>query len=304
MDKSMWQDLQEVIWHNYWNRAHVFAAERVSWLVVFFDNIFHRYELWRVSSSATKLMGPRWRRSVSRLEIDLTYSCNLRCNDCNRSAPQAPSSASVSKEQIRACLEASVARGYHWTLIRLLGGEPTLHPEFLGIIELLRAYRGKHQKTLRIEVVTNGYGRKVNEVLQRIPPDIIVRNTKKAGSQQGGFEPFNRAPCDLDEHRNSNFASGCWITQYCGMGLTPTGYYHCAVAGGIDRVFGLGIGRSSIPDVRDPMHTEMSKLCRYCGHFCKQPGIIPLEQRVSKSWRTAYAMWHARAGHGRKIVSR
>ncbi len=292
--------LGEQVWHQYWNTVRPKLNKHVHSLVYLLDLIFHHYEIWRVSRRTTRVLGRRWRRARRRLEVDLTYACNLRCNDCNRSVPQAPSSAHLSQQQIRACIDESVAKGYRWDLIRLLGGEPTLHPEFLEIVELLRDYRRTHARSLKIEVITNGYGAKVSRILALIPDDIVVRNTQKASSIQGDFEPFNRAPCDLPEHGRSDYSNGCWISEYCGMGLTPSGYYHCAVAGGIDRVFGLGIGRKSIPDVDDRMHDEMSSLCRLCGHFCKQLQPVPERQRISESWRTAYARWHANAGHVRR----
>jgi hypothetical protein len=229
------------------------------------------------------------------LEIDLTYACNLRCNDCNRSVTQAPSSAHLTKAQISRFIEESVSKNYHWHRVRLLGGEPTLHPEFLEIVELLRQYRQKYAKDVALEVITNGHGTKVRQIISQIASDIIVRNTNKTGNLQTDFEPFNRAPCDLPEHAASDYTNGCWITEYCGTGLTPSGYYHCAIAGGIDRVFGFKLGRASIPDPSDPMHIEMSAICRLCGHFCKQVGRNDPKQRVTATWRRAYAAWHTTA---------
>ena len=42
------------------------------------------------------------------------------------------------------------------------------------------------------------------------------------------------APKDDHRHIFSDFRNCCWITEECGLGLTPYGYYHCAIAGGID----------------------------------------------------------------------
>ena len=294
----MFAGTREIIWHKFWNTARPNIRLWLPSIISMFDAMYYRYEIWRVNKVTTGIFGHRWRRSVRRLEIDLTYACNLRCNDCNRSVAQAPSSAHLTARNIREFLDESIQKRYHWEMIRLLGGEPTLHPEFLSIIEMLLMYKKEHERSLRIEVITNGYGIKVNSVLQKIPSGVVVRNTNKKGNEQDQFEPFNRAPIDLREHANTDFANGCWVTQYCGMGLTPMGYYHCAVAGGIDRIFQAGIGRSSIPEPDDRMHREMSELCRYCGHFCKQSEAIPREQRITSSWRAAYASLAPASAHG------
>jgi hypothetical protein len=51
------------------------------------------------------------------------------------------------------------------------------------------------------------------------------------------------------------------------MGLTPFGYYPCAIAGAIDRVFGFDKGRKHLPDPDDVMLDLFSVFCRLCGHF-------------------------------------
>lgn len=289
----------EIAWYRYWDVVQPWMKRRLPWLDRLLMRAFHRYEIWRLSESTTRLLGRRWKRNLRRIDIDITYACNLRCNDCNRSVPQALSSASLTKSNIERFIADSVAGRHNWELIKIVGGEPTLHPQFLEILDVLRDYRRRHNRKLRIFVCTNGYGNRVKKVIAQIPNDIVVDSTDKVGSLQEDFEPFNRAPCDLSEHRNSDYTNGCWITQYCGIGLTPSGYYQCAVAGGIDRVFGLDVGRSSIPDPGDPLHEQMNALCRYCGHFCKQLTPEAQEERLTASWRQAYAKWRDRSAKRR-----
>jgi len=75
----------------------------------------------------------------------------------------------------------------------------------------------------------------------------------------------------------------------CGMGLTPSGYYMCAVAGGIDRVFRYDLGRKEVPDESDTLVDQMAAFCRLCGHFGVQ---WPTRRaRISKTWRRAYEHW-------------
>src|SRR5512136_1024527 len=52
--------------------------------------LYGAYVFWRISPPATRLLGPRYRRSRDRIDIDITWDCNLRCYHCNRSCQQAP----------------------------------------------------------------------------------------------------------------------------------------------------------------------------------------------------------------------
>jgi hypothetical protein len=220
------------------------------------------------------------------VEIDITYRCNLRCANCNRSCTQAPSGLEMPLERIEAFIRESVEAAAPWRRIRLLGGEPTLHRDFSAILDRLLEYRARHNPGLRIVVCTNGSGRRVNRILARLPSGIVVKNTFKTDRQRL-FRPFNRAPSDSGWFRFADFRSGCRILEDCGIGLTPLGYYPCAIAGGIDRIFGFGAGRKILPAEGDAMRDLLGIFCPLCGHF----GFSwPIRRpRLSATWADAYA---------------
>ena len=72
----------------------------------------------------------------------------------------------------------------------------------------------------------------------------------------------------------------------CGMGMTPSGYYLCAMAGGIDRVFGFDIARKKMPLPGDPMLDQSTVICQYCGRFRGMGGWVKKEI-ISPSWQKA-----------------
>src|SRR5438105_5066204 len=159
--------------------ASMFVARRNSfrseaafprrWLMVGRVLYFFR-AVWRcirISKILTSLLGPQYRRSRNRIEIDITYSCNLRCFNCNRSVRQAPEALHMQVSQIQAFVSASIARGKRWARIRVLGGEPTLHPQFSEIVEELRRYRQWYPKCV-LEIVTNGHGMLVEDRLKHL----------------------------------------------------------------------------------------------------------------------------------------
>lgn len=255
--------------------------------------------LLRVMSFTSRLLGPQYTPSRDHIEIDITYLCNLKCNNCNRSSAQAPEARHLELEQLSQFVADSLEQGRRWKRIRLLGGEPTLHPHFEEVLEILsRLY--SNNADLVIEVVTNGHGEKVNRKLASLPPHIKVENSSKTGSTQPHFGPFNLAPQDAWWHRLVDYRNGCAISQQCGIGLTPTGYYPCAIAGGIDRVLDSGRGRTSLPLANDEMRDLMDRACRLCGRF-RDGHFVPfnlrkplLEQKTSASWKKIYADWHER----------
>jgi glycosyltransferase involved in cell wall biosynthesis len=226
-------------------------------------------------SAALSTVWNTYVRSQDSIEIDIIYDCNLKCFNCNRSCQQAPTMEAMTVEQIYKFIDESVRQNVRWRNIRILGGEPTLHQELLPILELLLNYRTTFSPETTIQLVTNGLGKEVDSKLAKVPDGITIENSHKISRVQTTFSSFNNAPIDLVQFKNYDFSGGCWITSQCGIGLTPYGYYPCAIAGGIDRVFGFNIGRKELPDPDDTMLDLFTVFCRYCGHFLenqKPPG--------------------------------
>ncbi|MGZ5550982.1 MAG: radical SAM protein, partial [Nitrososphaeraceae archaeon] len=244
------------------------------------------YAYLRVQRPVTRFLGPQYHRSRKFIEIDITYACNLYCYNCNRSCTQAPSQEQMTVDQIRQFLDESIAANVRWERIRILGGEPTLHPDLLEIIDMLRSWRSDYMPEAQILLFTNGYGRRVREVLKLIPDDIIIKDTSKENREQL-FRPFNIAPSDLIAYRFADFRNGCNVTQKCGTGLTSHGWYPCAIAGAIDRVLGFNAGHDRLPTEDDDMYDQLEKFCSLCGHFIRRRTKVR-QSVLSKTWKTAY----------------
>lgn len=244
------------------------------------------YQFVRAQSLIAKRFGRQYLPSRDFIEIDITYKCNLKCINCNRSCTQAPSTLEMPVATIEAFIAQSLRQKIPWKRIRILGGEPTLHSRFYGIVDRLNDYRRNHNTSVRLVVGTNFYGPTVRRVLKQLPPSIAIKSTIKT-SRRNLFKPFNVAPVDTRYNRFSDFTCGCRIIAECGMGLTPSGYYVCAVAGGIDRIFGYRLGRPSLPDASDTFEDQRAAFCPLCGHFGFQwPTRRP---KQSLTWRRAYA---------------
>lgn len=253
----------------------------------------------RIRRWVTAVLGPQYQRSRDLIEIDITYLCNLHCLNCNRSVTQAREALHMTVEAVSSFVDESLLRGKRWRRIRVLGGEPTLHPEFVPIIDELLRYQEAWPDTI-VEVVTNGHGKRVQAVLDALPDAVMVDNSNKEGPVQPHFGPFNLAPVDDPSFEGASYKNGCAVLEECGMGLTPMGYYPCAVAGGIDRILGEGLGSPGLPDDDDDMLAATERLCQLCGrfrdgHFVPRVLRPPLEDAPeSATWTKLYARWHER----------
>ncbi len=245
--------------------------------------------IWRVSQEGTKLLGRQYKRSQSLMEIDLTYLCNLACNHCNRSCPQAPSDDRITTSQIKKMLSESIEKGIVWQRMRLPGGEPTLNPELYEIVKELYDYKQNFSKNLQIVLVTNGIAATSKELAIKLEHDfkIIIEDSSKQPLRQLDFIAFNQAPLDDKKYKETDYTNGCHVLKDCGLGFTPYGFYPCAIAGGIDRVLGNDIARKEVPDKNDEMLDQLNSLCAWCGHFKMNYGSAT-SQGASSSWTDKY----------------
>jgi hypothetical protein len=262
--------------------------------VTFRRMVLDFYQLLRAQNTAMHIFGPQFTRNPLLVEIDITYRCNLRCNNCNRSCAQAPSRIDMPLATINTFLEQSTDQRVEWKRIRLLGGEPTLHPQLDEILQILLNYKYTHNPGVRIVICTNGSGKLVKQRLDGLPSGVAIKSTAK-GKRQRLLRPFNIAPVDIAIYRFADYHAGCRIIWDCGLGLTPSGYYQCAVAGGIDRIFKFDAGRSHLPAANDDMRDLMNLFCRYCGHF----GFSwpTRRQKMSSTWTRAYRTYNKRIKH-------
>ena len=256
-----------------------------------FDSKKYLLKEIRNSKLITLIFGPCYNTKYDFIEIDLTYDCNLKCLNCNRSCRQAPSTEEITTTQIIKFIDESIKNNRKWKGIRLIGGEPTMHHDILKIASLIVEYK-KYSSDVSLRFATNGYENK--SIIEILPAEFIVENSHKTTIAQD-FTPINLAPVDLRLFNLVDFKNACPITELCGLGLTKYGYYHCAVAGAIDRVFGFNIGRKTMPEIGDQMIDEKRRLCKYCGHFLDCFGIKKTKKELfSKSWTKAFNKYRER----------
>ena len=247
--------------------------------------------------------------NLKKVEIDITYECNLKCINCNRSSTQAPIKTGMQLFQITDFVNQSIELNKKWELINLLGGEPTLHKDFQEIVSILvNDYIIPHSPETILQITSNGYGDRVKSQLELLPihPNVIIDyDSFKEDRVVSYFSPFNDAPIDQNNSDAKEYHKGCWVTSYCGIGLNQLGYYPCGVAGGIDRIFEFNLGFTHLKDVDESIAKLLDTFCKYCGNFTdyeKNKGnFIPRNEKaaitrpiISKTWNEQYKKYNGK----------
>jgi hypothetical protein len=229
-----------------------------------------------------------WNPDVQKVEIELTSYCSMACYNCNRSVRQAPSREYITVEQIKKFVDESISKNWRWRSIGLTGGEPTLHPHFFEVINVIERYKEFHP-SCRIILFTNGYRKDLKDIVSRVPQWVTVLSSDKV-SNSNKFCSYNVAPIDLDDFKDKKFSQGCRIVDVCGLGFTRYGFYPCGPGASIDRVFGFDIGIKDLQLVDEQkLREQLNTLCMYCGHFKENyRSEVVSEEAISSTWSKAY----------------
>lgn len=210
--------------------------------------------------------------NIYKLEIDITYLCTLKCFNCNRGISVAPANKeqNMTVDQIQKFIDQSISCSYPWERIKLIGGEPTVHPQFDDMVKLLYDYKKKHNPTLDLRVTSNGTTKYTMQKLQKVNenyPEIIVENSGKENNFISGFSLIHVAPCDMYAYKNHKY-KGCWISEECGIGLNFLGFHSCSVGGSIARLFNYEIAIKNVEDINvDLLMNTYDSLCSLCGMY-------------------------------------
>lgn len=272
------------------------------------NDIFSELQSKNVRKESDVIDGRKvFRPNLNKIELDITYDCNLKCKDCNRSCSQAPDKSKMSIEQIKSFIKESIETEKKWELINILGGEPTLHPYFNTIVEmLLYDYVEIYSPKTIIQITSNGYGAFVKEKLKKIPEHdnlIIDEWSFKQSLKVPYFTSFNNAPRDNVEFKNADFKKACWVTSYCGIGLNHLGYFPCSIAGAMERVMSTHFAIKNLKDVSENMDDLFMYFCSYCGNFMEYAANKGdfmeraeknqnKDEIVSNSWLEIYDNWN------------
>jgi hypothetical protein len=182
-----------------------------------------------------------------------------------------PTKESVTLDNIRFFIQDSINNGIKWNLINVLGGEPTLHPDFKEIIEAISSeYVKQFSQNTIIQIVSNGLterSRQLCEEMRTLYRCVrIDYDSYKTKNKVEYFSPFNDAPRDDAKFKHAVYTKACWVTTLCGIGFNARGYYACALCGGIDRILNTNSGYKELKELtKEHILAHYEKFCPYCG---------------------------------------
>lgn len=200
-----------------------------------------------------------WRRRnaplfIKGMELHVINHCNISCRGCNHAAPGI-AKWSLEPEQLRRDL-ALLGRHATCGTLRVIGGEPLLHPRLVELLEIIRA-SGLYKA---IDIITNG------TLLDRMPDRfwelIDLVKVSKYPNVKVTIPPGREAKVMIDDipsfnevhstKRNDDRAmvrriwDECWMKQSC-AGIIDGHFHRCMRSGYIAQLVGLPPDTDAIP---------------------------------------------------------
>ena len=177
-------------------------------------------------------MIPIYRMKV--IHIEVTNACNIACSSCTRFIGHHKKPYFMGLDTVRKAIES--LEGFPGG-IGMMGGEPTLHPQF---IEICKIYQELIPDRRRREFWTNGY--KWNEykdiINETFDSDKIAYNDH-ADPVAGVHQPLLLAAQDILDDRELmwRLIGSCWVQWRWSASITPKGGFFCEVAAAMDLLF-------------------------------------------------------------------
>lgn len=209
-------------------------------------------------------------------EVKLTYNCDLSCPACNMACfYKRGHPSNLTTEQFTGILDDVEREGFRKQL-SIVGGEPTLHPQFVEFVRLA------HSRRFFMKTYSNFYRPKASELVGKVRHLTWSGGVRKldGDSLVLGQQTVFCAPRDLPD-----LAMGtCGWERVCGYPADSTGYSVCTVAGMISHWQGLGLVTRDLAKINDPDWQAEAKriLCQYCGAFLDYEAV---KARVRTTYR-------------------
>ncbi len=204
------------------------------------------------------------------IQIDITNACNMRCSNCTRFCGNHAKPFFMDFDTFKRAVDSM--DGFDG-VTGIIGGEPTLHPEFERFAGYLREKFGKpsgsdallypqkdfihsiHEREFDSEVIRkradgsqfmkkhgvglwsnmSGTYRKYYEVIQDTFSVEYLNDHLNPSYHQPGL--FSRKDLNIPDDEWIKIRDKCWIQNTWSATITPKGAFFCEVAGALDMLF-------------------------------------------------------------------
>lgn len=220
---------------------------------------------------------------TGKLEWHLTYRCNLGCKACSRCSwlPR-PHTPDMTIADARECMRQADYIGWRQLpgpgngaeppRIIIIGGEPTLHPDFMEFVKMAADWSGTY-----VQVFSNGFTQQSRDLLEE------ARLTYSASINTEGFKTASRAKPEDEagaqlwnmETYVSPAEAGmslklCYCHSFviCGIGVDSTGYSPCPIGLSVSSILGVPGKTNRLADLWDVQKCyDMTRaMCSHCGY--------------------------------------
>lgn len=226
-------------------------------------------------------MIPDYTPRSGKIEWHITYKCNLGCRSCSRCAwIKPPHTRDMTLADAEKCIKQAneigwknkpgPGNGAEPPRVVIIGGEPTLHPQFLDFVKLAREWTGTYS-----QVYSNGYTDETKRLLR------MARNQYNASIVDDGFKTGPRQ--DETDGKQKWFLETyvspsevglpiticyCHSSSICGIGYDASGFSPCPIGMMVSKILGVNGVTRNIADLydREKMHAMTMEICRHCGY--------------------------------------
>lgn len=206
------------------------------------------------------------------IQIEVTNACNLECANCTRFVGHHRKPFFMDLDTVKTAIKSLDDFPGN---IGLMGGEPTLHPQFR---EICTIYREMIPEKNRRRLWTNGYKwKQYEDDIKATFNDMCIVYNEHADPDEGVHQPLLIAAKDVidDKAFMWKLIDDCWIQQRWSASITPKGGFFCEVAAAQDLLFdgpgGYPLEKGWSNKTPDQFRDQIERYCENCSAAIPMP---------------------------------
>jgi hypothetical protein len=268
-----------------------------------------------------------WLRGV--LQIHLTRACTLSCIGCTQGSNLTGKTSFMSLEHFE---EACISVKGYFGVVGLFGGQPTLHPQFPEICEIMRRHVPFNHRGLWTQDL-NGHGKVCRETFNPSHSNLNVHTNVEAALEMindwpecapyvKGLEDSRHSPPfvamqdmeDMTDEERWDLIGDCDVNQrwssLIGVFRGELRAWFCELAAAQAMLHQHepdypDTGKKVVPGWWDNPMSEFDAQVRFhcfaCGHPLRGPGDLAMEGTVEQVSKTHANVYKLKKPHGKTV---
>jgi len=168
------------------------------------------------------------------IQIEITNACNLSCTNCSRLVGHHKKPFFMTLDEVR---QAIISLNGFEGRIGLMGGEPTMHPQFEKICKIYQELIPNKRKR---ELWTDGFKwSEYSKIIKETFDEDLVHYNDHSNPEEGWHQPILISIDEVieDKEKMWRLINNCWVQRRWSASVTPKGAFFCEVAAAIDHAF-------------------------------------------------------------------